>query len=417
MYTTNPSQPTYLEALTTPIRTQTPTRRLASPGRLMKSIHCSLDDDNLGTDAFPEALFHQLLPAMVHPDHETRVGALRVFSVVLVPSSVCPGLSSSNTESRKAMDFPRTLSRTVSVFSSSAALFEKLRREKIYLRERPLPPSRRRSLFNPGNINDSLLSKAYNILLLFIEPRHSLMDKTVDLFLHLVEDRKLQAVKTGSDHPTIAYGSKEDDNLALKSLSEIAITESKQGNSLLLSCEELGQIVRWKILCLVCEGGNYYIRLSKKDGSSFDSQKNNSANLPDLLSVNQLMESVLETAHQVGRLSISNAPDVPYKEMAGHCEELLIGKQQKMSKPGIFDEPIFTNRNNDVKWMMSDFQADACSHKSSNPFADQTATSYIPPQTLGCVPMMCATECQQHAHSFSLPASSPYDNFLKAAGC
>ncbi|KAI5318424.1 hypothetical protein L3X38_038132 [Prunus dulcis] len=162
----------------------------------MKSIHCSLDDDNLGTDvikwnrsfreevgepgpildamavmlenistitviarttisavyraaqivaslpnlsyqnkAFPEALFHQLLPAMVHPDHETRVGALRVFSVVLVPSSVCPGLSSSNTESRKAMDFPRTLSRTVSVFSSSAALFEKLRREKIYLRE------------------------------------------------------------------------------------------------------------------------------------------------------------------------------------------------------------------------------------------------------------------------------------------
>lgn len=72
---------------------------------------------------------------MVHPDHETRVGAHRVFSVVLVPSSVCPCLSSSNTESRKAMDFPRTLSRTVYVFSSSAALFEKLRREKIYLRE------------------------------------------------------------------------------------------------------------------------------------------------------------------------------------------------------------------------------------------------------------------------------------------
>lgn len=72
---------------------------------------------------------------MVHPDHETRVGAHRVFSVVLVPSSVCPGLSSSNTESKKALDFPRTLSRTVSVFSSSAALFEKLRREKISSRE------------------------------------------------------------------------------------------------------------------------------------------------------------------------------------------------------------------------------------------------------------------------------------------
>lgn len=43
----------------------------------------------------------------------------------------------------------------------------------------------------------------------------------------MVEDRKLQAVKTGSDHPTIAYGSKEDDNLALKSLSEIAITDEQ----------------------------------------------------------------------------------------------------------------------------------------------------------------------------------------------
>ncbi|PHT72671.1 hypothetical protein T459_23456 [Capsicum annuum] len=39
---------------------------------------------------FPEALFHQLLPVMVHPDYETRVGAHRIFSVILVPSSVSP---------------------------------------------------------------------------------------------------------------------------------------------------------------------------------------------------------------------------------------------------------------------------------------------------------------------------------------
>lgn len=72
---------------------------------------------------------------MLHPDHETRVGAHRIFSVVLVPSSVCPNLSSSNTETKKAFDLHRSLSRTVSVFSSSAALFEKLRREKISSRE------------------------------------------------------------------------------------------------------------------------------------------------------------------------------------------------------------------------------------------------------------------------------------------
>lgn len=85
--------------------------------------------------AFPEALFYQLLPAMVHPDHETRVGAHQIFSVVLVPSSVCPNPSTNSAESRKAGDLPRALSRTVSVFSSSAALFDKLRRDKTMSRD------------------------------------------------------------------------------------------------------------------------------------------------------------------------------------------------------------------------------------------------------------------------------------------
>lgn len=40
---------------------------------------------------------------------------------------------------------------------------------------------------------------------------------------------------------------------------------------------------------------------------------------------------MLETAQQVGRLSVSTASDVSYKEMAHHCEALLMGKQQKMS--------------------------------------------------------------------------------------
>lgn len=85
--------------------------------------------------AFPEALFHQLLKAMVHPDRETRVGAHRIFSVVLVPSSVCPCPCSTAPESVKISDLQRTLSRTVSVFSSSAALFEKLKRDKFSFRE------------------------------------------------------------------------------------------------------------------------------------------------------------------------------------------------------------------------------------------------------------------------------------------
>lgn len=110
--------------------------------------------------AFPESLFHQLLPAMVHPDHETRVGAHRIFSVVLVPSSVCPYTGSAEPESKKATDLQRTLSRTVSVFSSSAALFEKLKnrsssRENVLqeIKEKPTGEDEQR------NINDGMLSR------------------------------------------------------------------------------------------------------------------------------------------------------------------------------------------------------------------------------------------------------------------
>lgn len=90
---------------------------------------------------------------MVHPDHETRVGAHRVFSVVLVPSSVCPRSLPSIPESKKASDFPRTLSRTVSVFSSSAALFEKLRKEKFLSQENVLEDNRE-NFVNVGETRD-----------------------------------------------------------------------------------------------------------------------------------------------------------------------------------------------------------------------------------------------------------------------
>jgi hypothetical protein len=41
---------------------------------------------------FPDALFHQLLLVMAHPDHETRIGAHSVFSTVLMPSQYFPQL-------------------------------------------------------------------------------------------------------------------------------------------------------------------------------------------------------------------------------------------------------------------------------------------------------------------------------------
>lgn len=53
----------------------------------------------------------------------------------------------------------------------------------------------------------------------------------------------------------------------------------------------------------------------------------------------------METAHQVGRISVSTAPDVPYKEMARHCEALLMGKQQKMSNVMIIQQKQESGKN------------------------------------------------------------------------
>jgi hypothetical protein len=108
--------------------------------------------------SFPETLFHQLLPAMVHPDHETRVGAHRIFSVVLVPSSVSPRPSSTNPGSNKGSDLSRTLSRTVSVFSSSAALFDKLRRDKTSTRENACQDNKN-NVLEGEQINNGILAR------------------------------------------------------------------------------------------------------------------------------------------------------------------------------------------------------------------------------------------------------------------
>ncbi|XP_020266402.1 uncharacterized protein LOC109841890, partial [Asparagus officinalis] len=96
-------------------------------------IMASVPNLSYQNKAFPESLFHHLLVAMVHPDHETRLGAHRIFSVVLVPSSVSPHLSDAPELAK--YDLQRTLSRTTSVFSSSAALFQKLKRDKSSFRE------------------------------------------------------------------------------------------------------------------------------------------------------------------------------------------------------------------------------------------------------------------------------------------
>ena len=68
----------------------------------------------------------------------------------------------------------------------------------------------------------------------------------VDPFLHLVQDGKLQAVNPGSVGASKAYGSKEDDEYALKALSQIKIAEEHARESfatiIVKSLENLSEV-------------------------------------------------------------------------------------------------------------------------------------------------------------------------------
>ncbi|KAL3622520.1 hypothetical protein CASFOL_033931 [Castilleja foliolosa] len=520
--------------------------------------------------AFPEALFHQILLGMVTPDHETRLGAHRIFSVVLVPSSVCPYAASS---SQNSTALERTLSRSASAFSSSAALFEKLRKEhfssrrfvdqadevkdqslltrltssysrqatfkrhslpptlcnvetemkgislklktrqislllssiwvqaishmntpanyeaiantyslvvlfsrnkkssndilvrsfqlafslrSISLRGGPLQPSRRRSLFTLATSMILFLSKAHDFLPLVTSAKAALNDEIVDPFLRLVDDCKLQAVdhKISPDDRGKVYGSNEDDEDALKSLSAINISDEQSTDSFAsLILKNLGKLsdseasnIKAELLkefvpddiCplgaqLVMEISGQTCRFGSKEPSegelsifstsddyptdSFVSQTDSCSQLtlgsPSLLSVDQFMDmvkliQVTETTKEVGQSFSLTPSDMPFKDMASHCEALQIGKQQVMSNfmaASLIQDSTASNSSQDSAQALDNSLSDS----SLQP-------AYLTTLMVSDVPMGCAAASQYEADFFRLPASSPYDNFLKAAG-
>ncbi|KAK6804066.1 hypothetical protein RDI58_001850 [Solanum bulbocastanum] len=556
---------------------------------------------NVTVMAFPEALFHQILLAMVSPDHETRLVAHRVFSVVLVPSSVCPRPKSVHPWSTKATGIQRTLSRTVSVFSSSAALFDKLKKEQtpaqdnmagkektfnakslvknqsmlkrltssysraytvkrnslpgtdegkengnteeeqicflgcplphfisfqdgIFLKLKirqislllsslwvqaisatntpenyeaiahtyslvvlfsqtkvksshealirsfqlafslrnisiagkgSLPSSRRRSLFMLATSMIIFLSKAYSFIPVVACAKAALTEKTVDPFLQLVDDCKLEAVTGKTEHAVKVYGSKEDDDDALKSLSAIQLSSNQTTEyfasiiveSLRNSYKNKTAAIKDQLLkdflpddvCplgaqLVSETSGKIYRFGSiddncsdeqvgdltlpilEDGLTTDNQNLSNSRLtlqiPDLITVTQFLDSVSNTTLQGGRLSVSTS-DMTFQDMAGHCEALQAGKQQKMSHLMIAQ----ASQENSFDFFVSNMKpANNCDNVISpaepthvkRPSESNLSNPFI----TTIPPMPCAAE----SNLFALPASSPYDNFLKAAG-
>ncbi|KAJ4845917.1 hypothetical protein Tsubulata_045624 [Turnera subulata] len=138
---------------------------------------------------------------------------------------------------------------------------------------------------------------------------------------------------------------------------------------------------------------------SVADMSRFIPKMPSSPTVSHVISIGQLLESALEVAGQVSGTSVSTSP-LPYDTMAKQCEALGTGTRKKLST-----------------WL---------SHETHH---NRTADKFLPAlPTSGCqAPWKIAsddasargraTKPMDPSLAMRLPPASPYDNFLKAAGC
>ncbi|KAK8663433.1 hypothetical protein V6N13_083253 [Hibiscus sabdariffa] len=389
-------------------------------------IVSSIPNISYNKKTFPDALFHHLLLAMSHPDHETRVGAHNIFSFVLMPSLISP-LSDQNKKNSAAVSYDLSVSATVKLTSlrlsshqvnlllssiwiqanftdNTPANFEAMA-HSFYLavlftrsktsshtalvrsfqlafslrsisldQEGGLQPSCRRSLFTLASYMLIFSARAGNLPELIPIVKASMTDQTVDPYLKLVEDVRLKAVCVKSDVAGVLYGSKEDDAAASKTLLAIDIdglhlketvishfttkfdklpedelsSIKKQildgfspddaypfGAPLFMEtprpCSPLAQMEFQPFeeimpLAAITDDETF----PETNGSQSDRKASLSFSTLDVLSVNELLDSVLETARQVASFSVSPTP-IPYDQMRSQCEALVMGKQQKMS--------------------------------------------------------------------------------------
>ncbi|XP_062228500.1 protein SEMI-ROLLED LEAF 2-like isoform X2 [Phragmites australis] len=94
-------------------------------------IAASVYKSSYNQKAFPEALFHQLLLAMMHPDNKTRIGSHRVLSTIVAPSLLCPWSAMSFPIPLKGNDSQGLLLLALSAFSSETVIDEMRTKNRI----------------------------------------------------------------------------------------------------------------------------------------------------------------------------------------------------------------------------------------------------------------------------------------------
>ncbi|KAI3746590.1 hypothetical protein L6452_09025 [Arctium lappa] len=135
---------------------------------------------------------------------------------------------------------------------------------------------------------------------------------------------------------------------------------------------------------------------SDQYGSQSDHKALLSINSHAILSVNQLLESVVETAHHVESMPNTSTP-VPYDQMKNQCEALVTGKQQKLSVLQSF------KKQQEAKAITSSGEHEKQTPISGDWSVHDESLSY-------------SSEYGRQ-QSFRLPSSCPFDKFLKAARC
>lgn len=117
-----------------------------------------------------------------------------------------------------------------------------------------------------------------------------------------------------------------------------------------------------------------------------------SPSAPRVISIGQLMESALEVAGQVAGTTVSTSP-LPYNTMASQCESLGTCARQKLSN-----------------WLAFENHYSQAADKSFLAIADIRNSALEKVANGGGL-------AQLPRDPMRLPPASPFDNFLKAAGC
>ncbi|EEF29339.1 protein SEMI-ROLLED LEAF 2 [Ricinus communis] len=316
--------------------------------------------------------------------------------------------------------------------------------------DRGLQPSHRRSLFTLASYMLIFSAKAGNLPELIPMIKASLTEETADPYLESVGDIRLAE----SDRGKMVYGSEEDDIAASKSLSAIELDDHQLKETVisqlmtkftkLTEGELLG--IKTQVLQEFSPDDAYPLgaplfmdtprpssplaqmefqafeeimpaasltddeTIIEANGSQSARKTSLSVNTLDILSVNDLLESVLETARQVASSQVSSTP-VPYDQMMSQCEALVTGKQQKMSMLHSFktqhDAKVFPT---EVEKRGTSAFNEIVEHSPSELKLNNNDQTKASDQLA-----LCSVE--YGPSSFKLPPSSPYDKFLKAAGC